>query len=950
MLIVIIALVSHAYGTLIASSSVQRCIRDGSVEPAAMNVTCSKKLVVTLAVQGGQDGNEQLQTVVNSVMDVDGQTKMLESPYFIVLNKAPPVAISPLRYVQAVNNKPFEIEFIVSSYFFGIFGSNSHCRDGLDNNPSCGVALDAFGLPVINSQGFCCSCDLSAQLGISTNSQWRNPALNCELFGQGQASAQCLRLDDLFYNVFEVQPAYFYTAITAVLFKQSNGADTPSSNPFCAKYSTYLDSNWTCVDVLDVGTQRRDAVSQDKQVLINYIGDLASSQTLPDLTSRYLLVPEPRTLPSAQRATHPQIINGQKDWMLVDKTMVDLSGTVCNKVGVSYTAFNTQANACFQPFQSCLANQPKDLWQSDTKARAAGKPGKYFLGNFGTYSVLTSSTNASEVYLAYAVPDVQNSIVTLTLDADSIEFIINVSPGQINLAYIDDFVAFSGTGVLYVLVTNTGYLTAEYSVAINCTRYILPIPSQHQIIGAQQSWMAKFSVNTDVLNGEAHMCHVVLNNAIGELLDSVTLSFRTNSTCVCLGNCGCTCDSSPIQNCLSVSNPKISPGGSSGGGINVDKLFSWLNLSFTQALVVIIVIIVVIVLYCCCCARQNGGCLNCCGMLCCCSGKGGNRGNGDAKPPFNFKVYIQTVIMMLLLPLATAAWVMLEVIRAIAKRRKNRNKDDDISIPDESQLKSSWPQLVRDRIALRKQFQAQKKETSEQVSQLQRDLDELRRMQAVLRQEVNERENVLVERVVGTVHTALGQDAARADEKVQEIAAQQQALEHELLRHRFEAQARMHDIAQQLHDVCTSPEPHQIYLQEPKETWESSIVDSSPQSEHFLSSQNAVNPFMQELLGCKTVYFNMQGAKAARAASVFYRVGTEFSLIGTLKQVSLDQFLFSLHPWTSQTVALNEDGEYSWLQEAIVLSDDILQQMLTSALASKYLSTYPQYQCINIVA
>ncbi len=37
--------------------------------------------------------------------------------------------------------------------------------------------------------------------------------------------------------------------------------------------------------------------------------------------------------------------------MLVDKTMVELSGTVCNKVGVSYTAFNTQANACFQPFQ-----------------------------------------------------------------------------------------------------------------------------------------------------------------------------------------------------------------------------------------------------------------------------------------------------------------------------------------------------------------------------------------------------------------------------------------------------------------------------------------------------------------------------------------------------------------------------------------------------------------------
>ena len=38
--------------------------------------------------------------------------------------------------------------------------------------------------------------------------------------------------------------------------------------------------------------------------------------------------------------------NGPSDWMLVDKHMVDLTGTVCNKVGVSYTGFRQQPGRC----------------------------------------------------------------------------------------------------------------------------------------------------------------------------------------------------------------------------------------------------------------------------------------------------------------------------------------------------------------------------------------------------------------------------------------------------------------------------------------------------------------------------------------------------------------------------------------------------------------------------
>lgn len=42
------------------------------------------------------------------------------------------------------------------------------------------------------------------------------------------------------------------------------------------------------------------------------------------------------------------IQNGAADWMFLDKNLVDLSGTVCDKVGVSHAAFRNANNACQQ--------------------------------------------------------------------------------------------------------------------------------------------------------------------------------------------------------------------------------------------------------------------------------------------------------------------------------------------------------------------------------------------------------------------------------------------------------------------------------------------------------------------------------------------------------------------------------------------------------------------------
>jgi len=46
-------------------------------------------------------------------------------------------------------------------------------------------------------------------------------------------------------------------------------------------------------------------------------------------------------------------------WMLLERVRFTLDSVECNKIGVSYEAFNRQPNFCSSPFWTCLHNQ---LW------------------------------------------------------------------------------------------------------------------------------------------------------------------------------------------------------------------------------------------------------------------------------------------------------------------------------------------------------------------------------------------------------------------------------------------------------------------------------------------------------------------------------------------------------------------------------------------------------------
>ena len=169
---------------------------------------------------------------------------------------------------------------------------------------------------------------------------------------------------------------------------------------------------------------------------------------------------------------HARVLAGAGAWLLVDKTAVTLDGTVCNKIGVSYTAFRQQPSACTSLAGSCLHNQPEDMQLADEQRIARGETPLYRATAIGAWSSYADSRSGAQ-YVAYRSTTNRNSLVTLTLNADAIRFVIAESDGRIDSVVVADFEAQSSMGRLLCAVTNIGAITADYSLRLSCTAAIL---------------------------------------------------------------------------------------------------------------------------------------------------------------------------------------------------------------------------------------------------------------------------------------------------------------------------------------------------------------------------------------------------------------------------------------------------------------------------------------------
>lgn len=99
------------------------------------------------------------------------------------------------------------------------------------------------------------------------------------------------------------------------------------------------------------------------------------------------------------------------------------------------------------------------------------------------------------------------SLLTLEFTADDVSFVENRSPGRIVEALIEDFLALGGSGILTVVIQNTGVLTSDYSVSIrSCTDGIIQIAEKAVTILPREQKTLNFEISSHYNSDMNHSC------------------------------------------------------------------------------------------------------------------------------------------------------------------------------------------------------------------------------------------------------------------------------------------------------------------------------------------------------------------------------------------------------------------------------------------------------------
>nr|BAE71144.1 generative cell specific-1 [Physarum polycephalum] len=483
-------LFSTLHADLIASSQITNCVLDGSSEDTILN--CQKKFVVSLSVDNGQNKTEAVQFTISSATD-GNTTLQFVNPWTITLSKSPVAIYYPISYLQTVNADPSEAVIYTRDWIVV-----SSCQSGAySDNPTCGWYKDSNGNNIPDSQGFCCSCNLAEYLGISDDQT--RAGLTCSFFSGSSSSAHCLRFDDNgWYDIFQIANAQDMYTID-IDISQGGGTNTT------------------------VTLSPSTTISSSSSVIARLLGDFSPFQQLPVYSTKYLAVPS---------SGNPRETDGMDTWMMIDTDLFDLSGTVCNKIGVSFAGFNSEASHCKLLVNSCLGYQIEDYYQSDLQLQKANRIGNYFLSFFGgLYYAETYTSSLTNRFLAFDLTGLQSSVITLTFSADDIRFVTNESPGQIVSAYVEEFEALSKDGRMHVVVVNNGTINAQYEITVTqCSTGIATIQAQEPTLVPRKQTEFIFNIQSENALQKSYQCKVSLLDSQAVLLDYRIVYFNTSAT------------------------------------------------------------------------------------------------------------------------------------------------------------------------------------------------------------------------------------------------------------------------------------------------------------------------------------------------------------------------------------------------------------------------------------
>ncbi|CAD7695017.1 unnamed protein product, partial [Ostreobium quekettii] len=134
------------------------------------------------------------------------------------------------------------------------------------------------------------------------------------------------------------------------------------------------------------------------------------------------------------------------------------------------------AGGCDRPVGACLAGQLKDKFEEDARRVEEGLTPQYlisrYVGSQAQGQIGRGSSGSGPLSFQFPVTQIRNSIVTLSVTADSLRLVIHASPGEILRAMVcvfanvtcGGFEALTDRGYLGVEIKNTGFIDSDYKV------------------------------------------------------------------------------------------------------------------------------------------------------------------------------------------------------------------------------------------------------------------------------------------------------------------------------------------------------------------------------------------------------------------------------------------------------------------------------------------------------
>jgi hypothetical protein len=362
------------------------------------------------------------------------------------------------------------------------------------SDSTCNYAYDPSSKAIPYSGGFCCRCPLLSIITGLSSAPTRN---NCTAFGSTEA-AHCLKFSSQKYSAYAIGAARFDFNV-----------------------SVKVDFGTSKIQTSQTILSPSNPLARVQSVEAELVGSFAPYTAPPVLSTKIFLRPKPSSSVSQVAAASPT-------WLLVDPTQITYDGTECNKIGVSYYAFQSQSDRCILIAGSCLANQILHLLNSDAQNVAAGKPARYILIQLGNFSGVEGGSNQTALALTFATD--YTTVVNLRLNASQLQFIVNAGVAKILEADLPDFEALAAQGNLTVTVQGASAGNSSFKVSVNCSENIQAIQAKTIGVSGQQSVPVSFPIYAISSQPKNNTCQINLVNAFGKVTDSRVVAFGTLAT------------------------------------------------------------------------------------------------------------------------------------------------------------------------------------------------------------------------------------------------------------------------------------------------------------------------------------------------------------------------------------------------------------------------------------